>query len=49
MDALNVTYPTSRSDMRALISMKIVRELPNSKNPKRFIASDIFRLAYFDD
>ncbi|MEQ8399317.1 MAG: Fic family protein [Gammaproteobacteria bacterium] len=49
MDILNISYPTARSDMEALIEMGIVRELGKSKNPKTYYAYEIFQIAYFDD
>lgn len=49
MNVLEVTYPTARADIDALISMDIVREMPGRKRPKLFRAHEIFHLAYFDD
>ena len=49
MKVLEVTYPTARADIDALISMDIVRQAQWRKRPKIFIAHEIFRLAYFDD
>ena len=47
--AIEVTYPTARADIDALISMKILRQAQSRKKPKLFIAHEIFQLAYFDD
>ena len=49
MKALEVTYPTTRADIDALISMEILRQARWRKRPKLFIAHEIFQLAYFDD
>ena len=49
MTKLEVTYPTARADVAALISMDIVDSVGWSKRPKLFMAREIFRLAYFDD
>lgn len=49
METLEVTYPTARADMEALVDMGIVSHLPGIKRPKKYIANDIFRVAYFDD
>ena len=49
MNVLEVTYPTARADIDALISMDIVHHMPGRKRPKLFLAHEIFRLAYFDD
>lgn len=49
MRVLEIAYPTARADMDALISMQIVRELEHHKHPKRYLATEVFRLAYFDD
>lgn len=49
MNVLEVTYPTARADVDALVSMDIVHHMPGRKRPKLFLAHEIFRLAYFDD
>ena len=49
MNVLEVTYPTARADIDALLSMDIVREMAARKRPKLFCAHEIFRLAYHDD
>ena len=49
MNVLEVTYPTARADVDALISMDIVRDMKGRKRPRLFVAHEIFRLAYFDD
>ena len=45
---LNVSYPTARADMDALIKMGIVQELPGTKSPKMYYATEIFKIAYLD-
>ncbi|HER25642.1 MAG TPA: Fic family protein, partial [Rhodospirillales bacterium] len=49
MKALDVTYPTARGDMVALIDMEIVKDLPGVHRPRLFVAHEIFALAYSDD
>lgn len=49
MSTVDVTYPTARSDVDALMLMGIVEELGHARNPKKFVANEIFRVAYFDD
>ena len=44
-EALNVTYPTARSDLKKLADLKIVAELPDL-SPKTFYSPELFRIAY---
>ena len=46
-DHLNISYPTARNDMDALVAAGILRDMGGS--PRSFYASDIFRVAYSDD
>ncbi len=44
-EALNVTYPTARSDLKKLEELKIIAELPDL-SPKTFHSPELFQVAY---
>jgi Fic family protein len=46
---LNVSYPTARGDMDALVEAGILYEVTPSSNPKFYCAREIFNVAYYDD
>jgi Fic family protein len=45
---LNISYPTARDDIDAMVQAGILAELGRGGNPRTFFAVDIFNIAYGD-
>lgn len=48
-ELLDVSYPTAKADVDKLVAARVLKEMPDTRNPKFYYAPKIFKIAYRDE